>query len=63
MKHFALLVVIAVVGYTLWQFTSRRERTTFAKLATHHALRLGAIIFVIALLLAAAVYFPASPLL
>lgn len=63
MKHLFLILVLLVSGYGVWQFAPRKERDKFAKVASHHGFRLGALIAIVLLLVAAAVYFPATALL
>lgn len=63
MKHAALLVVIAIVGYAALQFMTPRESRDFRKVVTYHGLRLAALLAVVGFLIAVAVYFPASSIL
>ncbi|WP_421883170.1 hypothetical protein [Methylibium sp.] len=63
MKHLLLILIVAVVVYAAWNLASPIERRHGARLITRHALRLGAIVAVVLLLLAAAYYLPATGIL
>lgn len=63
MKHAAILIVLVVGGYTAFQFMSPPERKSFRSSATKHVLRLAGLLLLVGMLIAVAVWFPASPLL
>ena len=55
MRH-ALFILIAAVGaYVAWHLSDKKARGKAMRLVTHHAITLGAIVLLLALLLAAAV--------
>jgi len=60
MKHFFLLVVLAVLGYVSYQMASPIERRHASRLITRHGMRIAGILLVIFGLLAAAFYFPST---
>ena len=63
MKHLYLILLLVVNGYFVWVFTPAEQREAFRRVASHHGLRLLALVAIVLLLVAAAVYFPATPLL
>lgn len=63
MKHLLFLIVAVVIGYGLWTSISAKERRSAMASITRHGLRLGALILLLLLMVAAAVYLPASSLL
>lgn len=63
MRLALVLICLAVVVYTAWQILSPVERRHAVRHITRHGMRIGAIVLAILLLLAAAVYLPASPIL
>lgn len=63
MRHLLALLVLIVAGCGVWALSDPRERTSALQLITHHGLRLGALVLIVLLLLAAAVYLPATPFL
>lgn len=62
MKHLLLLIVIIVGGYVAWNIADQKVRDSTLTEITRHGLRLGALAILLLLLVAAAVYFPASNL-
>ena len=60
MKHFFLIIVLALVGYVAYEMASPIERRHASRLITRHGLRIAAILLVIFGLLAAAFYLPTS---
>lgn len=63
MKHLFLILVLLVVGYTAWTLSDKYARRAALQAITRHALRLGALILVVLLLLAAAVHLTSTPIL
>lgn len=63
MKHLYLLLLLVVNGYFVWEITPAEQRMAFRRVASHHGLRLLALVAIVLLFVAAAVYFPATPLL
>lgn len=60
MRHFFLLIIVALAGYFAWQAADKRERKKAASIITKHGLRIAGILLVAFVLLAVAVNFPAS---
>lgn len=60
MKHLFLVIVLAMLGYFVYQVSSPIERRHASRLITRHGLRILAILVVIFGLLAAAFYLPTS---
>lgn len=63
MRHALILLVFVLTGYAIYQIADRKELKQATRLITRHALRIALIVFALALLLAAAAYFPASNLI
>lgn len=63
MKHLLVILFLVVAGYASWVASDPDERQKAVRLVTHHGLRLGALILIALLLLASAVYLPASSIL
>lgn len=63
MKHMLLILVLLVCAYVAWTISDKRERAMAAKFATKHGLRLGLILLVVLLLVAAATNLPSTLLL
>ena len=61
MKHLYLLLLLVVNGYFVWVCTPDEQREALRRVASHHGLRLLALVAIVLLLVAAAVYFPATP--
>ncbi len=60
MKHFTILLLLVVCGYVAYQITPADARSAGLSFLARHALKLGGLVLVLLLLLAAAVRFPAS---
>lgn len=63
MKHLFLLLVLIVVGYAAWTMSDKYARRAAMQGITRHGLRLGALILVALLLVAAATKLTSTPLL
>lgn len=63
MKHTLLLIFVAITVYVIWNLASPIERRHAARFVGRHAIRILAIIMVIAVLLALAYFIPAANLL
>ena len=63
MKHLFLILVLLVVGYTVWTLSDKYARRAAMQAITRHAFRLGALVFVVLLLLAAAVKLTSTQIL
>lgn len=63
MKHLLLALFVAVVGYAFWVLSDRRERMVAMRHITRHALRLGAIVLILVLLLLAATQLPSTSII
>lgn len=63
MKHLLVLLVLLLLGYCVWQASDRPERKSAMKAITYHGFRIGALVLVLLLLVAAAVYLPSSSIL
>ena len=60
MKVAFLLILITVIGYAIWNMSDVKARKRAAKAITFHGWRIGALLAIIAVLMAAAYYLPAS---
>lgn len=60
MKHLLILLVIVVLGYAAWQLADKKARKVVTSELMYHSLRLGALVVLLLLLVAAAVNLPAS---
>lgn len=63
MRHLLLILVLMVAGYLGWQLSDKSERRSASRFLTYHAPRLGGLVLLVLLLVAAAVYLPSTPLL
>ena len=63
MKHLLVILFMVVLGYALWATTDKPARKSALQLITRHGLRLGGLVLIVLLLLAAAVNLPASLIL
>jgi hypothetical protein len=63
MKHLFLILVALVCGYTAWTLSDKYARKAAMQAITRHAFRLGALIFVVLLLLGAAVKLTSTQIL
>ena len=63
MKHLFLILVALVVGYAAWTLSDKYARRAAMQAVTRHAIRLGALIFVVLLLLGAAVKLTSTQIL
>lgn len=60
MKHLLILLVLVVLGYAAWQVADKKARKVVTNELMYHGLRLGGLVLVLVLLLAAAIYLPSS---
>lgn len=60
MKHLVLLIVAIIVGYVTWHMADKKVRKAVVSDVAYHLFRLGALLLGLLLLVAAAVYLPAS---
>ena len=63
MKHFFVLLVLAVAAYAGWQLARRLGQRQGLQRASRHGLRLGLVVAALLGLLALAYYLPSIPLL
>lgn len=63
MKHLFLILVLAVVLYVVWAVSDKKSRKDSVAFLMRHGVRLGLLVLVVLLLVAAAVYLPATSLL
>ncbi len=60
MKHLLILLVVTIVGYISWHAADKKVRRAVVSDVAYHAIRLGALVIGLLLLVAAAVYLPSS---
>lgn len=63
MKHALLLIVCALAAYVLWNVASPIERRHAARQVGRHAIRAGALVLAVVVLLALAYFIPAANIL
>lgn len=63
MQHLLLILLVAVLGYVLWAVADKYARKAGLHFITHHGLRLGGLVLLVLLLLAAASHLPAINIL
>lgn len=62
MKHLLLLLFLVIVGYAAWSAADKKVRKVVVSDLTYHGLRLGALILLLLLVVAAAMNLPSSVL-
>lgn len=63
MRHLLLILVLLVGGYVAWSVSNKSERNAASRFITRHGLRLGFLVLVVLLLLAAAANLPSTQLI
>lgn len=63
MKHFLLLLLFALMAYSLWHATKPRDRRKATRFAMPHLLRFGLIVLALLLCLYLAVFLPSTSLI
>ena len=63
MKHFVLIIILAVGCYVLWQAANGEQRHKARKFIKRHGPRIGIILVAALLLLSAAYYLPSTTIL